>query len=68
MDRIEKIVWVQGLFIECPFGKPLANCPANQYRELPLVERVKIPKSMSDQELDKIIEHHLACLKFREST
>ena len=59
-------VWVLGLIVECPFGTPLSDCPANDIRKLPLSERIKIVKRMSDEQHEEIMAHHKECLKKRE--
>jgi len=63
-----KITWVQGLMVECPFGKTLATCPAKDLRVLPLEERFKLVKQMEESQIDEIIAHHIQCLKEREVT
>ena len=63
-----KKVWVQGLMVDCPFGKALATCPAKDLRILPIEERFKLVKQMEESQIDEIIVHHRQCLKEREAT
>lgn len=61
-----KKIWVQGLLIACPIGKPLENCPANNARDLPINERLDLVTAMNGSQLDQIIDHHQKCLHRRE--
>jgi len=61
-----KLTWVQGLLIDCPFGTPLADCPAAELRKLPITRRLSIAQGLSEPELDEIISHHKNCLFKRE--
>ena len=61
-----KKIWVQGLLIDCPMGKPLENCPAKDARALPIEERLNLPNAMDERQLDQIISHHRKCLRERE--
>jgi len=61
-----KKIWVQGLLIDCPMGKPLENCPAKDARALPIEERLKLANAMDEGQLDQIIIHHRMCLYERE--
>jgi hypothetical protein len=61
-----KLMWVQGLMMECPMGKALETCPAKDLRALPLYEGLVLTKQMEESQLDEIISHHRRCLKERE--
>jgi len=61
-----KLTWVQGLLIDCPFGTPLADCPAAEIRSLPIPKRLSIAANLPEPELDNIINHHKNCLAKRE--
>jgi len=61
-----KRIWVQGLLIDCPMGKPLENCPARDARALPIAERLNLTTAMDENQLDQIISHHRNCLNRRE--
>lgn len=61
-----KLTWVQGLLIDCPFGTPLADCPASEIRKLLIPERLTIAAELSEPELDEIISHQKNCLSKRE--
>ena len=70
IDRLtleEKFGWILGLSIDCPMCKALESCPAKELRKLPLRERYRIVRQMQEYQLDEIIEHHIQCLKERES-
>ncbi len=62
----DKVIWVQGLMIDCPMGKALESCPAKDVRTLPLRERLALVKQMDEGQLDEIITHHKQCLRERE--
>ncbi len=61
-----KLLWVQGLMIDCPMGKALETCPAKDLRALPLYEGLMLTKQMEESQLDEIISRHRQCLKERE--
>ena len=61
-----KLIWVEGLLIDCPFGNPLSDCPASELRKLPIPERISMAENFSENELDGIINHHVNCLNRRE--
>ena len=62
----QKKIWVQGLLIECPMGKPLDNCPAKDIRALPIKERLELANAMNEPQINQIISHHRKCLYERE--
>lgn len=69
MDNIkleDKLIWIKGLLLECPMGKPLDDCPAEKYRKFPIKERMKIVNEMKIEEIEFIIKHHKECLRKRE--
>ena len=61
-----KKAWVQGLMVDCPFGKPLNTCPAKDLRVLPLNDRFALVKQMDENQINEIILHHERCLEERE--
>jgi len=63
----DKRTWVKGILVDCPLGTPLDDCPANEIRNLPVHELVKIVNGLSNEQLDAIIAHHENCLKQRET-
>ena len=62
-----KKAWVQGLMVDCPFGKALDSCPAKDLRILPINDRFEIVKQMVENQINKIIQHHIKCLEEREN-
>jgi hypothetical protein len=62
----QKMTWVQGLLIDCPFGTVLANCPAKALRSIPLGKRLGLVNEMDEAQIDSIIIHHKGCLAARE--
>lgn len=56
------------LLENCPFKTPLSDCPVKKLRRLPSIKRFKIVKSMSQQELDRIVWHHKGCSKERKNS
>ena len=65
MELQYKIIWVQGLMIECSQGKALDNCPAKELRKKPLKERLKFIEEMKEEEIDRVIEYHKECISKR---
>ena len=68
LEQADKIVWVQGLLVDCPLRKPLANCPAAELRKLTLTDRLKLAKTISEEQIDSIIAHHRNCIAERKGT
>lgn len=62
MDKLSKTVYVFGLLMSCPLGRPRPDCPLEKYRKGSAKDRYKVFESFSDQDLDKIISHHKDCL------
>jgi len=63
----KKIIWVQGLMIGCPAGKPMETCPAKNMRKLPKHARLRVVESLAEHLLDEIIAYHIKCLKKRKT-
>ena len=61
----EKKAWAKALLVKCPFDLELYNCPLRKVRRLPLSNRMALVNSMSDEEIDSIIQHHSDCQKTR---
>jgi hypothetical protein len=55
-----------GLIISCPFIESEPNCPLQYIRKGKLKERLVLMKKMSPEELLRIEEHHVKCLRKRE--
>ncbi len=62
----DKKIWIKGLLVDCPLGRPLKGCPANTLRNLPIDQFAKIVKQMSEDQIDCIIEYHEKCCRKRE--
>lgn len=61
-----KKAWVQGLMVDCPFGKALDTCPAKDLRVLPINERFAIVMQMEENQINEVILHHKRYLEERE--
>ena len=59
--------WLFGLLIECPMGKPVENCPFNEYRKEPTTKKISITYEMPREKVMNLIIHHKKCLAKRES-
>lgn len=62
MELTDKKIWLYGLFVACPEGNPLPDCPLEQYRSLPDKEKIKILENFSEEEVEEIIKHHHKCV------
>jgi hypothetical protein len=67
LDLEDKNAWVQGLMVDCPLGRALDTCPANEVRKLPIKERLVLVRKMDEEQIDQIISHHVGCLAKREN-
>lgn len=63
----DKRTWVKGLMVDCPMGTALEDCPAGKIRSLPVRELVRIVNSLSEKQLDDIIECHEECITERQA-
>jgi len=67
-DRLrEKRALVKGTLVDCPFGTPLTDCPANGIRSLTLTQFVSAINRMSEAKLDAIMNYHEHCLRKRDA-
>ena len=60
-----KLLWTQGLLMDCPMGDALKTCPLNHYRNIPLQDRFAPTMTMDEHQLDAIISHHIRCMNER---
>ena len=67
-ELMDKRIWVKGILVECPLGKPLTDCLANALRNLPLEELIKAVNNMTEDQLDSVIEYHNNCMAERLKT
>jgi len=58
----DKKIWLLGLLVACPEGKPLTDCPLEKYRELSCQDRLSALENFTEGEVEKIINHHNQCL------
>jgi len=63
----DKIIWLRGLVVECPMRDCADDCPLKNLRKHPLNERMEAVNKMSDEEIDKLLEHHKICIHRREA-
>ncbi|MBN2774552.1 MAG: hypothetical protein JXR31_09915, partial [Prolixibacteraceae bacterium] len=62
-----KRLQLYGLIRECPMGKPLSDCPVNEYRNLSLIEQYQVAESLEYELLCSILFYHEVCLSLRET-
>jgi hypothetical protein len=62
----DKRIWAKGLLVGCPFKTPLEDCPLKNIRKLSLKGRIAVIDSMSDPDLDAVLDHHWKCQKERK--
>ena len=58
--------WLLGIFMECPFGDALENCPAREFRKLSMEDRAQIVEGVDDEVVDRFVRQHQVCLASRE--
>ena len=59
--RDDILLFVKKLTLQCPKAPPLADCPMEDLRGLPLAEKLEAVDMFSDGELNSIVEHHNQC-------
>lgn len=62
MKLSDKKIWLYGLFVGCPEGSPLPDCPLEQYRLLKDKKKISILEKLSKKEVEEIIKHHYQCV------
>ncbi len=67
MEYYNNRTWAIGLIVHCPFDESLDNCPLSDIRKLPVSERLKIVRKMSDEEINKAIGYHKNCYEKRNA-
>ena len=63
----DKKIFIFGLLVACPLGKAMYDCPLEKYRNVSNKERLNYLERFSDEEQDKILQHHHQCLLRRYS-
>jgi len=61
-----KRTWVKGLLLECPMGAATDDCPARDFRSMPIEKRLIVVDTMTPQQVEEVIVYHKQCLKKRE--
>ena len=61
----EKRAWAKALLLKCPFDLELHNCPIKEVRRMPFGDRMDLVNSMSDENIDSVVQHHIDCQKAR---
>lgn len=65
MNEDYKHFFVFGLLAKYPEGEPMPDCPLQKYRTKSLADRLAIAKRFTENELDKIITHHIKYVRNR---
>ena len=58
---LDKRIWIKGLALECPMGKPLDDCPFNALRHLPAAQMNNTINNLSDDQVSSITTIHQHC-------
>lgn len=70
MDELSiehKRIWIKGLLIDCPMGTAADDCPARDWRTMPIEKRLIVVDTMTNEQVEEVIVFHKQCLKNRES-
>jgi len=59
-------IFLLGLIMDCPFDKPLSNCPLNKYRNKSFLDVVNGINKLNSDEILKLCCYHYVCSYFRE--
>ncbi|MFO7827572.1 MAG: hypothetical protein R6V23_03025 [Bacteroidales bacterium] len=65
MELSDEKIWLYGLLIACPQGKPLSDCPLEQYRIGSNKDRLTILENFTEEQVEEIIKLHNDCLLSR---
>ncbi len=63
---LDRRIWVKGLTLECPLGEPVAECPLNPLRHLPVAQMNHTINGLSDKQVDAIVKIHTQCYQSRK--
>lgn len=67
-DRaLDRRVWIKGLAVECPLGKPLSDCPLGDTRMLPVAQMSHMINTQSNRKVNDLYRHHLNCFRIRST-
>lgn len=58
-------IWLKGLALECPLGKPTPDCPLNGVRCLPALQLNQTVNGLSDKSIEAIADYHHECYAHR---
>ncbi len=64
---IDRRVWIKGLAVECPLGKPLSDCPLSDTRTLPVAPMNHAINRQSNRTVNDLYRHHLHCFRIRST-
>ena len=64
---LDRRVWIKGLAIECPLGKPLSDCPLNETRTLPVAQMSHAINSQPNHKVNALYKHHQHCFRIRST-
>ncbi len=59
-------IWLWGLLVSCPLGNAAPNCPFTNIRKQSVKNKFDFIEHLSPDEIDKLIKHHIECLRERE--
>ena len=62
---LDKRIWVKGLSLECPAGKPTEDCPLNVLRYLPVAQMNEAINHLTDLQVNAIKTMHHQCYQDR---
>jgi len=62
MELTDTKIWVYGLLVACPQGKPLSDCPLEKYRIGSNKDRLNVLEKFTEEQVEEIIKHHNQCL------
>ena len=63
LEEYESLV---GLIFACPMGDELDECMLKNIRTLPILKRIEVFESFSNDEKHELINQHKKCLSVRE--
>lgn len=58
-------IFLKGLVVGCPMGKPVSDCPLNGLRTIPMEKLNETVNGLANETVDKFFKVHAECFKKR---
>ncbi|MCG6189248.1 hypothetical protein [Maribellus maritimus] len=67
MKLTDSKIWLWGLFLSCPLGEEVSDCPIKSIRNKSVKGKFDFIENLPHEEIDKLLQIHSRCLQRREN-